>query len=157
MMAVAQSAVVAAAVFQATCSSVSVSMSITRALKPGLGLTASRRCLISSLRSPVFVANASGVPSRSYLRNYKPIAGQWKPEDTEGFGRGFEGHEVEVDSNEFPKPSSVAWTKELANTVHLIGNVGRDMEIKYLDTGKVVATSSLAVSKPSKKEDAPSW
>jgi hypothetical protein len=31
------------------------------------------------------------------------------------------------------------------------------MEVKYLDTGKVVAKSSLAVKRSSKKDDAPSW
>lgn len=80
------------------------------------------------------------------------MASQWKSEAPAGF-------EVEIDSNnEFPRPSSVPWSKEVANTVHLIGNVGRDMDIKYLDTGKVVAKSSLAVSRNSlKKDDPPSW
>lgn len=68
------------------------------------------------------------------------------------------GFEVEIDtSNEFPRPSSVPFSKDIANTVHLIGNVGRDMDIKYLDTGKVVAKTSLAVLRTLKKDDPPSW
>ena len=86
-------------------------------------------------------------------RCYSSSVSQWRSEV------GFDGHEVEVDSStEFPRPSSVPWSKEMANTVHLIGNVGRDPDVKYLDTGKVVANASLAVSRNSlKKDDPPSW
>jgi len=76
---------------------------------------------------------------------------QWKMDAPGGF-------EVEIDtSNEFPRPSSIPFSKDIANTVHLIGNVGRDMDIKYLDTGKVVAKTSLAVLRTLKKDDPPSW
>lgn len=47
----------------------------------------------------------------------------------------------------FPKPSQLPWKKELCNSVHLIGNVGRPVEIKHLPSGKVVAWTSLAVKK----------
>jgi hypothetical protein len=56
---------------------------------------------------------------------------------------------------ELPRPPLIQWEKDLANAVQLIGNVGRDIELKYLDSGKVVATTSLAVSKGRDKET--SW
>ncbi|KAI3846510.1 hypothetical protein MKX03_003781, partial [Papaver bracteatum] len=46
---------------------------------------------------------------------------------------------------QYPKPTEIPWSKELANTVHLIGNVGNPVQIKYLDSGKVLAWTSLAV------------
>ncbi|CAK9265225.1 unnamed protein product [Sphagnum jensenii] len=71
---------------------------------------------------------------------------------------GTELEQVNGDSSmDFPRPSSVVWSKELANTVHFIGRLGRDMEVKHLDTGKVVAKCSLAVRKSSKKDEVPSW
>jgi hypothetical protein len=71
---------------------------------------------------------------------------------------GTELEQVDGDSSmDFPRPSSVVWSKELANTVHFIGRLGRDMEVKHLDTGKVVAKCSLAVRKSSKKDEVPSW
>ncbi|KAL9685259.1 hypothetical protein QQ045_022707 [Rhodiola kirilowii] len=47
----------------------------------------------------------------------------------------------------YPKPSEVAWNKELCNSVQLIGVVGKDVEIKHLSSGKVLAWTSLAVKK----------
>ncbi|CAM6096009.1 unnamed protein product [Calypogeia fissa] len=55
-----------------------------------------------------------------------------------------------------PRPPVIRWEKDLANGVQLIGRVGRDVEIKYLDNGKVVATTSLAVNKSQRNEE-PSW
>jgi single-strand DNA-binding protein len=42
------------------------------------------------------------------------------------------------------------------NVVHLVGRVGRDPEVKYLDSGKVVCKFSLAVSRM-KRDDPPDW
>jgi hypothetical protein len=132
------------------CGSAAASMMFARAFKGGVVLR--RSVKLPALSS---VAVAVRPMRRCYSQGARAMSSQWRPEASGGF----EGHEVEVDSNnEFPRPSSVAWSKEMANTVHLIGNVGRDMEIKYLDTGKVVAKSSLAVNRNSlKKDDPPSW
>ncbi|KAK8981114.1 hypothetical protein V6N11_059799 [Hibiscus sabdariffa] len=47
----------------------------------------------------------------------------------------------------YPKPSEIPWSKDLCNTVHLIGNVGAPVEIKHLISGKVLAWTRLAVRK----------
>lgn len=109
-----------------------------------------------SLQSNSFVRLPVVTPllvRRSYMPVRKVVLAsqQWKMDAPGGF-------EVEIDtSNEFPRPTSVPFSKDIANTVHLIGNVGRDMDIKYLDTGKVVAKTSLAVLRTLKKDDPPSW
>ncbi|XP_024544073.1 protein OSB3, chloroplastic/mitochondrial-like isoform X2 [Selaginella moellendorffii] len=56
---------------------------------------------------------------------------------------------------QFPRPSSVGYDKSLANTIHLIGSVGVNPDIKYLDNGTIVATSSLSVKKAPQGD--PSW
>ncbi|KAG0562412.1 hypothetical protein KC19_9G143900 [Ceratodon purpureus] len=133
-------------------SGAAATMMFARVLKSGVALKAVRRGTgLSMGRSAVRLP----VVARPMRRCYSQVVGsQWRSEVN-----GFEGHEVEVDSsNEFPRPSSVPWSKEMANTVHLIGNVGREVEVKYLDTGKVVANASLAVQRNSmKKDDPPSW
>ncbi|GBG75049.1 hypothetical protein CBR_g19562 [Chara braunii] len=45
------------------------------------------------------------------------------------------------------EPEEIAWDKSLANSVHLIGRAGHDVDIKYLDTGKIVANLRLAVKR----------
>ncbi|XP_024359366.1 protein OSB1, mitochondrial [Physcomitrium patens] len=130
-----------------------VSMSFTRALRSGVSLASVRRTGLSSLGSVGCCRLRMPVPvAVKQLRTYS------QGSRVAAMG-GFQGHEVELDTtNEFPRPSSVRWSKEMANTVQLIGNVGRDMEIKYLDTGKVVAKTSLAVQKYGlKKDEPPSW
>lgn len=52
-----------------------------------------------------------------------------------------------------PRPPTVEWEKDLANAVQLIGRVGRDVDVKYLDNGKVVANTSLAVHRPSNRSN----
>ncbi len=42
------------------------------------------------------------------------------------------------------------------NIVHLIGRAGRDPEIKYFESGKVLCTLTLAVNRRS-KDDEPDW
>jgi single-strand DNA-binding protein len=42
------------------------------------------------------------------------------------------------------------------NVVHLVGRAGRDPEVKYFDSGKVVCNFSLAVSRI-KRDDPPDW
>ncbi|XP_059660414.1 protein OSB4, chloroplastic-like [Cornus florida] len=48
---------------------------------------------------------------------------------------------------QYPKPSEIEWKKELCNSVQLIGIVATPVQIKHLNSGKVLAWSSLAVKK----------
>ncbi|CAM6019022.1 unnamed protein product [Sphagnum balticum] len=92
--------------------------------------------------------------TRSFSQVLTPVTSQWSESEPQQ-GRGVE--QADSAKTDFPRPPTVVWSKELANRVHFIGRLGRDMEVKYLDTGKVVAKSSLAVKRSSKKDDAPSW
>nr|DAD19730.1 TPA_asm: hypothetical protein HUJ06_021193 [Nelumbo nucifera] len=47
----------------------------------------------------------------------------------------------------YPRPSEIQWKKELSNSVHLIGNVGAPVQIKHLNSGKVLAWTRLGVKK----------
>ncbi|KAH0639948.1 hypothetical protein KY290_038432 [Solanum tuberosum] len=49
--------------------------------------------------------------------------------------------------SQYPRPSEVQWKKELCNSVQLIGNVAVPVQIKHLNSGKVVAWTRLAVRK----------
>lgn len=46
-----------------------------------------------------------------------------------------------------PKPHEIPWSKELANTVQLIGFVGAPVQLKQLSSGKVVAWTRIGVRK----------
>jgi single-strand DNA-binding protein len=43
------------------------------------------------------------------------------------------------------------------NIVHLVGRVGGDPEIRYFDSGKVKCRLTLAVNRPTKRDDPPDW
>ncbi len=43
------------------------------------------------------------------------------------------------------------------NIVNLVGRAGRDPEVKYFESGKVLCTLTLAVNRPTKKSDEPDW
>lgn len=43
------------------------------------------------------------------------------------------------------------------NIVHLVGRTGADPEIRYFDSGAILARVPLAVNRPTKKEDPPDW
>lgn len=45
----------------------------------------------------------------------------------------------------YPRPSEIQWKKELRNSVQLIGMVGLPVQLTRLSSGKVVASTSLAV------------
>ncbi|KAK8919084.1 hypothetical protein KSP39_PZI021919 [Platanthera zijinensis] len=47
------------------------------------------------------------------------------------------------------RPPEIPWSKDLANSVHLIGNIGASVQIKQLSSGKVLAWTSLGVKKSS--------
>ncbi|KAJ7558131.1 hypothetical protein O6H91_04G025600 [Diphasiastrum complanatum] len=66
------------------------------------------------------------------------------------------GRRLEAGSD-FPRPPVIPFQKDLANYIHLIGHVGKKPDIKYFDSGKVCARSSMAVRKTARLEDAPSW
>ncbi len=43
------------------------------------------------------------------------------------------------------------------NIVHLVGRTGGDPEIRYFDSGSVKCRLTLAVNRPTKKDDPPDW
>jgi single-strand DNA-binding protein len=43
------------------------------------------------------------------------------------------------------------------NVVNLVGRAGRDPEVKYFESGKVVCKFTLAVNRMTKKSDEPDW
>ncbi|XP_023770108.1 protein OSB2, chloroplastic-like [Lactuca sativa] len=51
--------------------------------------------------------------------------------------------------SQYPIPIEVPWTKELCNSVQLIGNVGTLVEFKQLSSGKFLAWCRLAFKKSS--------
>lgn len=53
----------------------------------------------------------------------------------------------------FRRPETIEYQKELVNQVSLIGVVGRDVDIRYLDSGKVVANCSMKVPRFSLNAD----
>ncbi|KAJ3674725.1 hypothetical protein LUZ60_005341 [Juncus effusus] len=63
-------------------------------------------------------------------------------ENSNGYGD-FESREPVV----YPRPEEIEWSKDLANSVRLIGTVGQAVQIKQLASGKVVAWTKLGVWK----------
>lgn len=47
----------------------------------------------------------------------------------------------------YPRPLEIQWKKELCNSVQLIGIVGLPVQFNQLSSGKVVASTRLAVRK----------
>lgn len=43
------------------------------------------------------------------------------------------------------------------NVVHLVGRTGTDPEIRYFDSGSVKCRLTLAVNRPTKRDDPPDW
>ena len=43
------------------------------------------------------------------------------------------------------------------NVVNLVGRAGRDPEVRYFESGKVLCTLTLAVNRPTNKNDEPDW
>lgn len=69
--------------------------------------------------------------------------------NTSGIGNGsvYE-YERYAGVSQYPRPSEIQWKKELCNSVQLIGNVAVPVQIKHLNSGKIVAWTRLAVRKP---------
>ncbi|KAH9623548.1 hypothetical protein KSS87_011299 [Heliosperma pusillum] len=59
----------------------------------------------------------------------------------------FENRDSYEQMGAYPKPSEIQWKKELSNSVQLIGTVGLPVQITHLSSGKVVASTRLAVWK----------
>lgn len=59
------------------------------------------------------------------------------------------GEDYEREGIVFPRPDEIPWTKELANSVSLIGIAGASVQIKHLSSGKAVAWTRIAVKKSS--------
>ncbi|WOL13708.1 hypothetical protein Cni_G22485 [Canna indica] len=55
--------------------------------------------------------------------------------------------EFEQERVKHPRPQEIPWSKDLANSVHLIGIVGSPVQIKHLSSGKVLAWARLGVKK----------
>eukprot|EP00894_Picocystis_sp_ML_P003738 jgi/Pico_ML_1/54255/g4630.t1 len=49
----------------------------------------------------------------------------------------------------------VAWSPDIKNRINLIGRAGDKPDIRYLDSGKVVARIGLAVDRPNRND--PDW
>jgi single-strand DNA-binding protein len=43
------------------------------------------------------------------------------------------------------------------NIVHLVGNVGKDPEVRYFESGSMKCALTLAVKRPTSKSDGPDW
>jgi single-strand DNA-binding protein len=43
------------------------------------------------------------------------------------------------------------------NLVHLVGRAGRDPEVRYFESGSVVCNFTLAVNRPTSRDDQPDW
>ena len=43
------------------------------------------------------------------------------------------------------------------NVVHLVGRCGTDPDTRYFDSGKVKCSLTLAVNRPTKRDDPPDW
>lgn len=52
----------------------------------------------------------------------------------------------------FPRPQEVPWQKELANTVHFMGVIGRAVQFKYTQSGKAFAWTRIGVRSGSDEE-----
>lgn len=59
------------------------------------------------------------------------------------------------DGGGVPPLGEVEWSRALANRISLIGHCGRDVEVRQLESGSMVARVSFAVSKG--KDVAPDW
>lgn len=71
----------------------------------------------------------------------------WMRCSAEGGGGGVaqRGLDFEHERVVHPKPATIPWRKDIANTVHLIGVVGTPVQIKYVSSGKVLAWTRLGV------------
>lgn len=56
-----------------------------------------------------------------------------------------------------PPPETVEWSKDFVNSVHLIGNLGKDPLTKVTTTGKKVSSSTLAVTRKTQGESLTDW
>jgi single-strand DNA-binding protein len=43
------------------------------------------------------------------------------------------------------------------NLVHLVGRAGKDPEIRYFESGSVLSKLTMAVNRPTSKDDQPDW
>ena len=71
----------------------------------------------------------------------------------QSFSSGTNGRTLAVSSSldgisvGFPKPEVIEWQKDLSNSVSLIGTLGNNVVIKYLDSGKVMAHCIIKVKR----------
>ncbi|KAK9057353.1 hypothetical protein SSX86_022188 [Deinandra increscens subsp. villosa] len=80
--------------------------------------------------------------SFDYNYNHTGVVAQANNNEHYEYEKGLAGNGIE-----YPRPSEVPWSKELWNSVQLIGAVGTPVEFKQLSSGKVLAWCRLAVKK----------
>ncbi|GKV20166.1 hypothetical protein SLEP1_g30323 [Rubroshorea leprosula] len=90
----------------------------------------------SAPTSPFSLRFYSDVPRRSNFRRSLKCSVDYKDQ----------GYDFQAS---YARPPEIPWSKELCNTVHLIGVVGNPVEIRHLSSGKVVAWTRFAVKKSS--------
>ncbi|KAH7415763.1 hypothetical protein KP509_14G059500 [Ceratopteris richardii] len=67
---------------------------------------------------------------------------------TSSFGPvSFSSSAFSKDGPRFPRAKEIPWQKELVNSVNLVGRIVGDIDITYLDSGKIVAQTSIKVAK----------
>ncbi|CAA6662842.1 unnamed protein product [Spirodela intermedia] len=113
----------------------------------------------SLLRNPnprLLPCASSSSSSSSVDQAFSPLRGGcsrrlWMRCSAEGGGGGVahRGLDFEHERVVHPKPATIPWRKDIANTVHLIGVVGTPVQIKYVSSGKVLAWTRLSVKNSS--------
>lgn len=72
-------------------------------------------------------------------------------------GRGLRRMTVSASQSGVPEPPTVDWSREGANSVSLIGTVGKDPMPRVLPSGKKVCSIRIAVNQPGKTERPADW
>ncbi|WOK91787.1 protein OSB1, mitochondrial-like isoform X1 [Canna indica] len=74
---------------------------------------------------------------------YQPPRPSFPVQCSSGHGEYKSEHELVS----LPRPRDIPWSKDLANSVHLIGIVGAPVQIKHLSSGKALAWTRIGVKK----------
>ncbi|KAF5196756.1 Osb1 protein [Thalictrum thalictroides] len=103
--------------------------------------------LLSSSSSLSFPLNLPNSLSIKRLKCHRAVKSS-----INGYYNNFNGEDNLVSHKEeeqlqYPKPTEIPWNKEICNSVHLIGVVGTPVQVKHLNSGKVLAWTRLAVKK----------
>ena len=80
--------------------------------------------------------------SSSLLRLPPPVPRGRRPRCSAQYGE-----PVAPPTTTTPRPAEIPWSRELCNSVRLIGTVGTEVELRQLPSGSAVARGRLAVWK----------